>query len=93
MYELLLRPQAIRRQTDMVSQLAYVNKEIKTGRMRASKATEKLREMVRTIIMMNHMQNRCRLSICATSVWGHFGMHVRKHEARQTATFNAFIDG
>lgn len=39
--------QAIRRQTDMVSQLAYVSKEIKMGRMRAARATEKLREMVR----------------------------------------------
>lgn len=38
--------EAIRRQTDMVSQLAYVNRELKVSKLRAARATERLREMV-----------------------------------------------
>eukprot|EP00879_Flechtneria_rotunda_P010868 GHRR01011358.1.p1 GENE.GHRR01011358.1~~GHRR01011358.1.p1 ORF type:complete len:821 (+),score=283.38 GHRR01011358.1:733-3195(+) len=37
---------AIRRQTDMMSQLAYITKELKMSRLKAARATERMREMV-----------------------------------------------
>lgn len=36
----------IRRQTDMVSQLAYINKDVKASKLKAAKAGEKLRVMI-----------------------------------------------
>ncbi|KIY96448.1 phosphatidylinositol 3-kinase [Monoraphidium neglectum] len=38
--------EAIRRQTDMVSQLAYIVKDIKMSRLKAARATDRLREML-----------------------------------------------
>ncbi|MEW5302904.1 MAG: hypothetical protein WDW36_005643 [Sanguina aurantia] len=38
--------EAIRRQTDMVSQLNYIIKELKGSKVKASRATERLREMI-----------------------------------------------